>query len=403
MVNQLNVDALMSQSESLKKDYQKAINQQQNLHSKVMTNETVIKSHARITFNEMNHESWQDHAAKQLMSVNLEADPRQDKLRMDEQTARQMADTIESNLVRTNGLVRTARFWQYHEGVDANRIMNDARSEKDMLQTELLSNLEARGVVSNKQTPVLPTVTDDKHAYKTQYVEHERIGEPSRLVHEPEDLDQVLTYIEGFNQGASLKQVIDYQARQDVKITPPVVTYLAEKSHDNPTHKSKIQDFTVSEVEAMVLADARDAGLSVQVVNLRQKQQEQEKSVRMIHDNNKYNHALVKSAIELAPLKDKTELVKLPEMSDNLKLLRRQMVANQVPGNNVGDLREYVHAEAKKQGVFKAVEAVEKDSHAKDARIKSHLQPKAKTTTASQEVDGGRKMGESRPGANRRF
>ena len=63
-------------------------------------------------------------------------------------------------------------------------------------------------------------------------------------------------------------------------------------------------------------------------------------------------------------------------------------------------LKRYIHAEADREGVTKAVVNVEKYGKSLDKKTTAKLTPKEKQSTVDASIDGGRKMGESRPGAN---
>lgn len=394
-----NVSALLEESESLSKEYQDAINLQNNSRSKALTREVIIKQQARSQIASSRGESWPEYASKRILNTSFMKDPIYKDSTAKQQVAERLAATIENNMVRTNSLIRSASYWENNREVDSNRMRSEARRNQNVLGTEVVNVLNSSKLVSNSRGNALPGTGETFHTYKTTYHEHESIGKASTLAHEPEDLEQVLDYIEGYQQHASMKQVIDHHADAGERLPAAVLTYLASKSHDTDAVMTVM---SVDDVERNVLADAAEAGLDIKVVNHRQEKPDKV-NVRKIAEQKDYQRALVLASVEIATTDDKLDLHKIPSVSNSFSKIRSQMVANEVPGNDVGSFRKYIHSEAKKQGVLPAVEHAEKYTKNVVAKTKSQLKPKDREAVSKNAIDGGRKLNESRPGANSRF
>jgi len=414
MTESIKISALIATAEDLSKQYQNAISTGQEYNTKAATREVVIRQQAREDFKKTHQgQSWQEYSKNQIMSSDFMKDNAVNDYKRTAAAAEKIATTIESNIVRTNSLIRSASYWQNIQGVDTKRMTNEARRNQYALGKEVLSDLNSTSLVFSGKQPLHPLAGEEVHTYKSTYSEHEKIGAASDLKNEPEDLADTLSYIEGYNPKATMKQVITDQALSGKQMRPEMLTYLAEKSHETP---GLMTAMTVDDVEKSVLRDAPAAGLSVRVVkdtvakhsidltktsvkeldsvkqNVQDEAQEQNR-------HKKYQRTLAAAAMELSTVNDHLSLDKVPKVSDNVKLLRRQMTSNKQAASTVGDVRNYVHDQAKKEGITDAIEKIEKFSKSRDEKVKSQLTAKQRADT-KQEIDGGRRMGESRPGAN---
>lgn len=400
MSESAQLDQLLAKAATLASQYQSAIDVE--THNKSMAssmNEYVIAARAKQVLekdNSVSHgKSFFAHATQELLQTELLQGALRDKFSLASDTANRLAITIQRNVLRTNALIRSAERWEDMDDRDVNseRIRQEARENHNALSKQVISDLQMVTLIPTPKDRVEPDVGEEIHTYKTIYHERQPEGEASDLEHEPEELMHTLDYIQGHGPRATIGDIIDYEGAQGKTIKPDVLTYLAHVSHEHG--KGRMQTLTVPEVEQAVLADAPEAHLSVTVV----KQITQ--PVKKQFDHKAYQKTLVTAAYELANAHDKLPVEKMPIVSDSVKLLHSQMVANQQPGNRVTDLRKYVHHEAEKEGITKAIDRVEALAKQQQADFEKKTTPKKKAASMDAAVDGGRKIGESRPGAGR--
>lgn len=407
MPQSTKLDALIATASKLSSDYQRAINLEQDNKSKAATSQIIIREKARKQFQKKESptggRSFLVAAASKLMQTDFMKDSAATKYEDAARAAAEMAATIEKNIVRTNSLIRSASYWENFKDVDTKRMTSEARRNQDALPKELVHDLKANMLISNTSLHLKPMPGEEVHTYRHTYHEHEEIGTASTLKHEPEDLIKVLDYIEGYDGRATMGDVIKDHAIHGEKLDADVLAYTSGLSHvgDN----SLMTTIPVKEVENAVLHDALESGLHVEVKKsiaekAAVKNASQEINVKKQFDHKAYQKTLVTAALELSTINDKLSFDKLPSMSHSIKTLREQMTANNKPGLRVDDLKKYIHAEAENEGITDAVATVEKYGKSLDKKSKEMLTPKEKQSTVDASIDGGRKMGESRPGAS---
>ncbi len=407
MTESTKLDALIATAGKLSSDYQRAINMEENNRSKAATTQIVIREKARQQFQKKESptkgRSFLASAANTLMQTDFMKDKSAINYERAANAASEMAATIEKNIVRTNSLIRSASYWENFKDVDTKRMTGEARRNQDALPKEIVHTLKEGALLSNTSSHIKPLPGEELHTYGHTYTEHEEIGAASTLKHEPEDLIKVLDYIEGYHRDATMGDVIKDHTKHGDRLDADVLVYLSELSHVDD--HGLMNTIPVNEVEKAVLSDAPDAGLSVSVKKAiveksASKNVANQPDVKKQFDHKAYQKTLVTAALELSTINDKMSFDKLPSMSNSIKSLREQMVANNKPGLRVDDLKKYIHAEADREGVTKAVENIEKYGKSLDKKTTAKLTPKEKQSTVDASIDGGRKMGESRPGAN---
>ena len=399
------LDGLIAVADKLSSDYQRAINLETDNRSKASTTEVVIKEKARRQFKKdgspTKGRSFVEAATDAFMKTDFMKDKSAKNYKVAADTAAHMAETIENNLVRTNALIRSASYWANIKEVDTHRMTSEARRNQDALPKEIINDLRVSSLIIDGKNRAKAKPGDIVHSYKTTYNEHEELRTGSTLENEPEDLDKVLKYIEGYPASATMHDVFKDQSVKGNQVDTDVLIYLGKISANQ---KNLTPLIGVSEVEAAVLNDARDAGLQVEVVEKKATDKQLDTTVqedRVRHE--KYQRTLTAAALELSTSNDKTSFDKLPVVSDNIKSIHKTMGEQKIANNSIGDIRSYIHAEAKKEGISDSVSKIEAYGKANQLKTKNQLSSKEREAAKNAELDGGRKIGESRPGANSRF
>ena len=315
----------------------------------------------------------------------------------------QVSDAIENNVSEKKSLSRSAMYFSNFRDVDTARMQRQSNKLNETLVPSVMK------VIDNFETQ-----DDIVHTYKYSYREHETYHQPSKLKHEPEDLAQTLDYIQGFPLNATMGDLVRTKSYPNNH----VVSYVAEKGQEN---KVRPLHMTVGAVEKKVLLDAKDAGLIVDVKssktvkeasqNISKTKFALDAQKRRQADDLKYKRTLLKVAAEVSMMNDDTKVKNVPSMSQDLAIISKKAQSNALSATpkvlrqkvaplTVKQVKSYLHKEADNHGVTSEMTKLEKQMQNKQTSITAKMKPKPKKAQSSKVADGGRKFGESRPGAN---
>jgi ribosomal protein S11 len=173
-----------------------------------------------------------------------------------------------------------------------------------------------------------------------------------------------------------------------------LIAYATEKARDAGSKNAL--DMTIGEIEKYALEDASKARMSVKMREIQAKGSQDREAAA-------HPRQLIAATMALAGVKDETPLQKLG-IKDN-KRLEPFAKEVSVSRETVGDLRKIVQKHGREEGMSKILQMVEKQTVARKKAVEKALEPKLQEKKTVQEEDGGRKIGEGRPGANsfRRF
>lgn len=394
MVNQHIVNNFLKTSKKLAAEYDDLTNISPS------TNEAVLKKQVDIDYRKRhNGKSWREQAIDKLLESEL---LRQLEGGNVNEIAGYLSDTIENTVSHVKSLEKAASRFKNNPNVDSDRLFREAHTAKMGFDEDVVGALHDASIVNLvAKEPIRPEIGEKTTTYNLKYHEHET-REPSQLKHEPEDLVDGFRFIQGYNEFASMKDIVTDQALHQNHLPPMFARYLAEKGEATGTSfmvmsKDKVEDF--------LLADAKDAKLEVSknVDVVKEQNVKKRDDFDKESENQKEKHTLATVALELATAKPETRISRYKESSSELKTVCEDMSKqkNMPDELEVRHVQDYVHTRADKLGVLKNITSLEKSVRLEKQQKLNKLKGSKRQAMGSKAVDGGRKIGESRPGSSK--
>lgn len=307
------------------------------------------------------------------------------------------ATALKSRLVKAQSMRNQARYYENFRDVDTKRMNRSA----DLLDRSLVDYVRGAGEAIKPSKGVV-------HAYDIIYHETQEYGKPSELKHEPEELQNVFKSMEGFSAMSRLTEVLGTKSPKEMA-DGELIAYATEKARDKGSQNAL--NMTIGEIEQYALEDASKARMSVKLREIQAKgsksQSAKDLAAGRSADQNKLEQRLdgqadnrkklIAATMALAGVKNNTSLKNI-SLNDNQSLAAFASEVD-VSRETIGDLRQVVEDEGRKAGMSKILSMVEKQALAKKKALEKALEPKLKQKKAGQEQEGGRQIGEGRPGA----
>lgn len=249
----------------------------------------------------------------------------------------------------------------------------------------------------------LETVKGKVHFYDHVIYPDREIMVPSTQKVEPEDVVAALDYLNGHKGQEQFSAIRIMNAAAGKKLQPNVAGYL-KGTIEGYKH---LDDRNLNNIEHYVLKDADR--LHIQYA-LRTVDASNVKGVSRAHnydqDHNHPSQRLLSqkdsllTAKELATSNPKTKISALTQNNPFMKNVVHKLSRSGQEIKTTGDVQKLLHENAVKNGFDKDLDKVVSVQRRKVERMQKRMQGSKKESSTEQKVDGGRQMGESRPGAN---
>lgn len=391
MVKQNVVDNFLKTSKKLAAEYDDLTN------ISPTTNEAILKTQVDIDYRKRHKGvSWREQAIDKLLASELLRQIEGDNVN---EIAGYISDIIENSVSHVKVLEKTASQFRNNPNVDSDRLLNEANRAKMGFDEDVVGALHDASIINlMSKENIKPDIGEDKVVYDLKYHEDDS-REPSKLKYEPEDLIDGFRFIQGYSGMASMKDIVTDQALHQNHLPPMFARYLAEKGEATGTSfmvmsKDKVEDF--------LLADAKNARLEVSK-NTEKVNDGSRDKFEIEEANEKRKRMLATVALELATAKPDTRVSRFKESSKELQTVCKEISQDKAYPQEleVRHVQKYVYKQADKIGVLKNVKSLEKSVKLEKQQMLRRLNGRKKTALKSQVVDGGRKIGESRPGVSK--
>lgn len=247
----------------------------------------------------------------------------------------------------------------------------------------------------------LQTVKGKVHFYDhVVYPDHEIMG-PSTQKVEPEDVVAALDYLNGHKGREKFSAIRMMNAAAGKKLLPNVAGYLKGTMEGN----KPLDDRDLNDLEEHVLKDADRLHIQYK---LRTVDVSDAKGPQRAHNQDQdHNHPTQRllsqkdsllTAKALATSNPKTKISALTKNNPFMQNVVHKLSRSGQEIKTTGDVQKLVHENAVKNGFDKELDKVVLVQQRKVERMQKRMQGSKKESSTEQKVDGGRQMGERRPG-----